>query len=311
MIGKQKSRIPRKKNIKNKEIIKLDNEIIIGISPKKENRSRQTKKTKTSKNKKTVGASIARAKNNRKTKRKKIKLKLFKWTSIIILIMTAIILFMLSSVFNIKDIKVNNNAKISSMEIINSSRIQKDENMFKLNTWRAQENIKKEPYIASAQIKRSLNGTININIEEREATYMLEFENSYVYINNQGYMLEITDHRLTVPIITGFVTGTDKITAGNRLETPDLAKLGTVIKIMDAARGNSIASLITGIDISDNQNYILTLSGEGKTVYFGDKSKIKQKVLWVQTCVAHEKEIQGEIFVNNIDKVFFREKVNF
>ena len=57
-------------------------------------------------------------KNKKINIKKKRRLKILKWTGLIILIITAITLFLLSDIFNVKEIKVIENNKITSEEII-------------------------------------------------------------------------------------------------------------------------------------------------------------------------------------------------
>ena len=62
-------------------------------------------------------------------------------------------------------------------------------------------NIKQNPYVENVIIKRKLPDTIEITIEEKQKSYMLQFVNGYVYINTQGYILEISENKLELPII--------------------------------------------------------------------------------------------------------------
>ena len=66
-------------------------------------------------------------------------------------------------------------------------------------------------------------------------------------------MLEVSSQKLDLPIILGYSTSQEKLEAGNRLEEEDLIKLGTVIKLMNAATNNSIANLITTINLIINR----------------------------------------------------------
>lgn len=307
---------------KNKNIINLDNEIIIGITPKKEINKKPIKKVKSKGNKIEKNSSTRKnySVDNRKTRKsvirnkeeleqkRRVKLKVFKWASIIAIIITTIILFMLSSVFNIREIMVISNNKVSDKEIINLSGISKDKNMFKLNIYQIKKDIKTNPYIEDVNIIRKLNGTVNIEVVERKETYMLEFANSYAYINNQGYVLEVSKKKLEVPILIGFKTETKDIEAGRRLIEEDLIKLGDIIKIMDSARGNKIDRLITKINISDSQDYVIELKKEKKTVHFGDISKVNQKIIWIVSTIDEEKGKEGELFFS--PRVYFREKVS-
>ena len=310
---KQKSKAKESEN----DIINLDNEIIIGMTlkeePKKE-KKKKTKKIKKVKNKKSVSQNkpikkFQKKKNNKKTKKKNIQLKIVKWIFLLALLATAIILFMLSSVFNIKDITVTNNNKISEQEIISLSGLTKDENMFKISNKKIKEAIKQNPYIENVKITKTLYGTINLEVTERVPTYMLKFANAYVYINNQGYMLEISEEPLELPIISGFKTPTENIKAGNRLVVDDLIKLENVIKIMEIAKTTSVAEKITEIDISNTTNYKIIIANEGKTVDFGDLTNINVKILKIEYIIEQEKGKEGEIYFQGTEKAVFREKV--
>ncbi len=96
-----------------------------------------------------------KSKNVSKKKRK--KLKFLKWTSLFVIMAVAIVLFLLSDIFNIKEIKVVNNNKVSAEEIKALSTLQVDENMFKFFKIAIEEKIKQNPYIESVNIHRKLN----------------------------------------------------------------------------------------------------------------------------------------------------------
>ena len=216
---------------------------------------------------------------------------------------------MMSSIFNIKKIYVVNNNRISSEEIINLSPLKVGENMFKITNTTVENAIKTNPYIEQVKIKRNINGNVTLEIKERVSTYMLQFANAYVYINNQGYMLEVSDKPLKVPKITGFETPNEAIEAGNRLIVEDLEKLDDIIKIVEAAKKNSLAEKITEINISDSTNYILKIKSEGKIVQFGDITNINTKILKIEEILEQEKGIEGEIYFQDSEKTVFREEV--
>lgn len=317
----KESKINKKQNNKT-ETINLENEIIIGLTPKKEEKKQvnNKKNLKKSTKKKSVNNSSEQKKNNNKKTPKKGKQKnakkvkktrLIKWTSIILLIIISIIILMMSSIFNIKQIVVSNNNKISSEEIISLSKLTIETNMFKTSNRVINNNVKVNPYIESVKVKRNLNGIVTLEVKERIATYMIKFSNSYAYINNQGYILEISETPLELPTITGFETSVEEIKEGNRLIVNDLKKLEDVIKIIESAKGNSLASLITSIDISQANNYKLTILSENKTVQFGDTTNINIKLLKIEEVIEQEKGISGEIYFQDLEKTVFRETVNF
>lgn len=134
---------------------------------------------------------------------------------------------------------------------------------------------------------------------------MLVLENQYAYINNQGYILEITDVKLEVPTITGYVT--ENLEPGNRLIEEDLKKLDTVIQIIKSAGEKELDKKITNIDISDEKNFLITIESESKLVHFGDSSNINDKFIMLKAVLEDNVGAKGEIFVKDLNKVFFRE----
>lgn len=309
-----------------------DDEIIIGITPKNDStKNKKTSKTKSKKtsnkksNSKTVKKSTSKNSNtseqsNKKTKNKiskkdiarKRKLKIL--GIIILLIFLAILLFS-SSLFNIKSIDVSGNVKLSSEKIISLSSLELYTNIFKFKKSNIIENIKENAYIEDVKITRKYPSTVNIEIEEREARYMLQFADSYVYINNQGYMLEISNEKLELPIVVGFTTDLSNIKAGNRINVDDLKKMNTVIKIYDSAKLNELNELITKIDISNSKNYSIEMASKGKIIYLGECSnypELKTKMLYLKAVLEKTEGMSGELFLDvdlNSEKIRFKEKV--
>lgn len=362
--AKEKS---QNKNTKDKDILDLDNEIIIGIkslpkqkkakiSQEKNSVETNQKKTKISKKNATSKKQKEAVKNNKKKrnkkktknddvelrlgiedeiykekkkqvkkkpkltkkqqeiarKKRKIIFRLIKWTSLVVLLIGGGIYFLLSSFFNIDSIVVLGNEKITQETIISLSGIELEQNTFKISKSKVEQTIKTNAYIDSVKVRRKLPETMEIQIVERKPAYMLTLGNAYVYVNTQGYLLEISQEKLELPIITGILTSEDQIQEGNRLYTEDLQKLSDVIQIMDSANNNDIGNLVTKINISNKQNYILELKSEKKKVHVGDTSNLSTKMLYVKKVLQNEKKKEGDIFVNtdlSSKGAVFREKV--
>ena len=287
-----------KKKTKNKE---EEFELKLGIEDEKVKPKKKKKKTK----KLTKKQEIAR-------KKRKAFLRLVKWATLILLLIGGGIGFLLSSFFNIKKIEIVGNNKLTRDEAISLSQIEIEENTFKLSKNKIEKNIKQNAYVESVKIKRNLPSTILIEIEERVPTYMITFANAYAYINNQGYFVEISKEKLELPIITGYATKEEDIQLGERLCTEDLQKLDDILQIMKAAESNEIANIVTKINISDKQDYVLELKSEKKTVHVGDTSNLSTKMLYIKEIIEQNKKIEGEILVNtdlNNKWAIFRKKV--
>lgn len=308
-----------------------DDEIIIGITPRddsnknkkkksKSNSKKKSTKTSNSKSNKKVSTSnskteVNKSKNNKISKKEATRRKLLKIIGIIILLIFLIILLCSSRLFNIKSIEVSGNTKLSDEKIISLSSLELYTNIFNFKRGNIVKNIKENAYIEDVKVSRKYPSTVNIEVEEREARYMLQFADSYVYINNQGYMLEISNEKLELPILVGFTTDLSNIKAGNRINVDDLKKLNTVIKIYDSAKLNDMNELITKIDISNSKNYSIEMASKGKIVYLGECSNysdLKTRMLYLKSILDKTEGSSGEIFLDidlNSEKIRFKEKV--
>lgn len=318
------------------ERFNFDEEIIIGIKridePKKEekNKPKNKKKKNLNKNKEKQDIKQEKTRKNKENikvtekkmspkqilakKKRQAVFRLVKWTSLVLIIIGAIIFTIMSPIFNVKNIKVEGNSYLSEDQIISLSRIEIENNMFKYNKKEIIKNIKENAYVETAEVKRSIPDTIEITITERKTSFMIQFANAYAYINNQGYILEISNKALEHPILTGFSTPVEELQEGKRLNKEDLKKLSDVLEIMESATSNEIASLITKINIQNSDNYILELKSKNKVVNLGDISNLSTKMLWIQTFNKLEGNTKGEIMLNmnlndDKNKPYFRRNI--
>ena len=332
--NKKKNRESKKKGkIENKpedDKFCFDNEIIIGVTRKQEpaKNKKEKKKVEKAKNKGTTKRKQVKKANKKSIvkntknihpeqqekimqKRKK-KQKAIKWILILALLIVAILCAMFSPLFNIKKIEVQGNEIISKNEIISLSQIQLEENTFKLNKSQIKKQIKENAYIQSVIIVRNLPSEIVIKVEERKPAYLLEYAGSYIVIDKQGYMLEIKNEKMNLPVIQGAVTSTEEFKVGNRLCTEDLEKLAEILRIVEIAQVNDIYTIITGIDIENAENIKLIFESEDKVAYLGDSSNMNTKILMIKSIIEKEKGNPGEIFLNfdlNKKNPIFRERV--
>lgn len=289
-----------------------DDEIIIGITPpqKETKKTKNNKKENTSKNK-----TPSKKKRTNTTIKNNSRKNIVKAIGIILLLMLLMIILLSSSLFNIKAIEVSGNKKLSNEKIISLSSLELYSHILKFNKSKIVEKIKENAYIEKAKVTRIYPNTVSIEVEEREVRYMLQFADSYVYINNQGYMLEISNEKLPVPVLVGFTADLSNIKTGNRVNVDDLKKLNTVIKIYDSAKLNELNELITKIDISNSKDYSIELESKGKIVYLGeclDYSDLKTRMLYLKSILEKSEGKSGEIFLDvdlNSEKIRFKEKI--
>lgn len=328
------------------EKFNFDEEIIIGLrrideevdEPKKQKKTKpkSKKKLKQNKSKDNVNEKISNKNEKRRVgnkqaskkvmnqkqskeqeiarQKRRVIFRVIKWTTLLLIIIGGIIYTLLSPIFNIKTISVIGNSKLSVDEIISLSKIELEQNMFQYKKEEIVQNIKDNAYIDTVKVKRMFPDTIEIVVSEREASFIIQFANAYAFINNQGYILEISNKKTELPILVGTETIQEKIQTGNRLCTEDLEKLGDVLKIIESANSNGLSEFITQIDITDSDDYVLTLQKKKKIIHLGDTSNLSTKMLWILKFNEIEGDTQGEIILNmNLNdeknKPYFRRKV--
>lgn len=329
------------KNTKTKkqreEKYNAENEIIIGVTTKpKEVRvdKKRSTRTKSANNKKTAN-NRNRTSNNKKSKnrkkeintqyvknkhitkeeeikrvnRKKVFISLF---VLLIIVIAGIIYFLTTPMFNITNIEVTGNEKNSVDTYVSLTKIELNStNIFEITKNKITKNIKENPYVESVQIKRKLPSTLEITVTERKVSYQAEYNDNYIYLDKQGYVLELNEKKKDTIIIEGLETTKGAITEGQRLNNEDLFKLDTVLKLVNCCKYNSIQNEITSINVSDTNNYAIKFDNGEKTAYIGNNTKLNEKVLSLKQVLEKEVGNKGEIFVDENalerNRVYFKQ----
>lgn len=302
--------MPRKKKKDNSKFNEED-EIIIGYNSKKQkDKPSKTKKKKVKKKTtKTKEQNIKSKKPKKKQKKKngalrkilKILLRLI----IVVTIGAGIILFLfVSPVFNIQEITVEGAKEISESAYIAMSGIEVGENIFEIDKTSAIAEIKKEPYVGTVQINTIYPKKIEIKVEERTISYVVEQNNKYYYIDKNGYILEESLSALDFVAIKGYTSNLEEIGIGSRLGDKDLSKFNDIIKITDAIQNNNIVAKLTTIDITYENNYILEFKAENKIIILGDATDLSAKMTWIKLFIEEKKNEKGTIHLNT-ENVYF------
>lgn len=248
----------------------------------------------------------------REKRNKRIK-RLLKIIVLLGIVIGGSVFSMTSPMFNIKEIQVTNNNIVTSENIISLSELKVDENMFRFSSSSVKNKIKENAYIEEVKIHRKIPNTIQIEVIERQPKYSVDFMGKYAYINTQGYILEISDTNMELPVIQGISTNEEEIVPNNRLNNDDLTSLENIIKIMDIAKENNLDTKVTSIDISTKNQYSIYIQEEKKRIHLGDNTNLGNKMLYAVSIMEKEKGIEGDIYVNgdlnNKFQPYFREKV--
>lgn len=251
-------------------------------------------------------------KKSSKKKDSKLNNFLSKILVIIFGLIVAIILIFVSGAFDISEIIVEGNNYISKEQIISFSEIEMNTNIFSVSKKDVYQKIKENAYIDDVRIKKVFPNKIKLIVKERKKAYRVSIASGFIYIDNQGYVLEIANFSAELPILMGLSTDLTNVKPNSRLNNEDLKKMNMVIKIMDVANSNNFEKLITKIDISDSSNYTIYLDTVSKVAYLGNGYDLNTKMLYVKAIVKANEGKSGEIILNvdlNSENPYFRENV--
>lgn len=263
-------------------------------------------------------------KNKGRNRFKKIIKILIRIFLIFIIIAIIFSIVFLSGVFSVKSIEITINGEnqdgtsLQISEIQSLSNLSIGQNLFEISRGKIKDSILSNSYVDYVQVNKYLNGTISIDVKEREVKYLVNYAGSYIYIDNNGNILELNSETKDVPVLSGTTTDFTSLAVGSsenqitKLNDEDYEKLQTVNQIMEVSKSNDVDALISGIDISDDKNYILYLDSEQKTVYLGDCSDLNTRILFMKSIIKNESGIKGEIFLNidlDSEYPYFRESV--
>lgn len=279
----------------------FDTETVIGMTNKNKIKQEEQKRKEFTKQQR---------KRNRLIKRVK---KIVKFTLLLGIIIGAIVFATCSPIFNITDIEVLNNNRVSSDTVISLSGISTNENIFRFIATKAINSMKQNAYIEDAKIRRVLPNKVQIEVTEREPKFSIPVLGEFAYMSTQGYILEIAQNELNLPILYGLQTAEENIVVRNRIAEADLTSLETILRIMNAINDSGLSEKVTSIDISNKNDYIIYMQEERKTIHLGDGSNLSNKMLYVMAILEEEKDVAGEIFangdLNSEFRVYFREDV--
>lgn len=315
-----KTTAPKAKKNKN-EKFNFDNEIVIGVNVIPKNQKDKPLQSKNDKNKikkstKPVKLDNKNVKNKKEVKEKnkkvskdnKISIKnIIKIIFLIAIIIGAIIFTMTTPLFNITEIDIKGNNRISKERIESLSKIVLNTNTFQYSKREIIKNIKEEPYLKEINIKRKLPNIMEIHIQERERNFIISNMGNYIYLDDQGYVLEITNEPEQLPEIVGLTTNYENLAPGDRLSDEDLEKLNVVVGIIETFKSNDIKENITSISVENKNDYCIIMKDEMKKIHLGNANNINDRILMLKEILTKEKGKTGEVFIEDLNKVYFRE----
>lgn len=215
-------------------------------------------------------------------------------TLVIILILLLVMTFyflLFTEYFNIKNIEVLDNNAITNEEILLKSGLKNEENIFRFNKGQVVNSIEKIPYIKSASLIRVFPNKIKIYIKERQAICAIFYENKFIYVDEDGIILEYAPELTisNIPIITAPSETIGSVLVGNEVQIePEWVKKN-VFTILNTIKKEEILDYISEVNITDDKLFHIYTKG-GSLIKVKNSETVTEKIDFIRTYVVEKEE---------------------
>lgn len=109
-----------------------------------------------------------------------------------------------SGYFNVNQVRVEHNLRVSEGEVLAASDIQVGDSLFDLDLHMIGAKIEEHPWVARAEVERVFPDNVVIRILERVPRAIIDLDYLY-YVDDEGEVFKVLDHRDTLdfPVLTG------------------------------------------------------------------------------------------------------------
>jgi len=215
----------------------------------------------------------------------------FKTSLFILLLVLCLYLFLHSSFFKVDKLYVTGADRVQADEIIHMSGIEKGVNIFLLDENEAARAVKLHPLVRNASIIRHLPRQIEIRIEERKIWALVPFRGSLVCIDRDGVCIDKATELSLVnyPVVT-FNRLPRYINLGQEVYPQGMRIITAIWEDISAGQRKEISEFF--YDAGKNEVTIYTASGT--EVRWGDNSRLKEKINFLEQTFKLEQEMSGK-----------------
>ena len=195
--------------------------------------------------------------------------------SFLFMIIIGLYTFLNSDIFNIKNIQIQGNNKVSDEIIEQYLDLKYDKNIFIYSTKKIKKSLEQNTYIETVSIKKIFPNTIQVNINEKGIVALIKDENKYCYIDNNLNVIdrlnEIDKNEKAIIIETEYDLNNENII---KFENDDIKK--GLIYLMECISNNNLSKKIKKINYE--QDIINMYSIDGTNIILENNNKLKYNI---------------------------------
>ncbi len=228
----------------------------------------------------------------------------FKITLItVFVVMTMLLIIANLPMFNVSRFEVIGNIETSEEEIISKVTALEVDNIFWLSKSKLESSVETLPYVKTATIHKSFPNGLQIEVKERQAVaYLVYNKNSYIYIDGEGYVLEVANTPLEgKSLVTGVKYG--NFVLGEPLVFENDYVLHKVTTLNGNIQRYELQNYQITIDLLEDFNVKLIINDI--TVGLGEFQDIDKKMRYLKSILTKLDEqgyMSGYIDLSDFDK---------
>lgn len=175
----------------------------------------------------------------------------------ILLVILFIYICISSSIFELKQIDVDGNSKITKSDIIKIGDIETGKNIFKYNLNDVEKKLLVNPYIKYVKVSRKFPDKLVITIKENSEYAIIKEGASYIYIGENGLVLseQKVIKNKNIPLVSGIEIKNKKLNTKIKINSD---KSNDIILAIDILKKNNMSRKIESIKINKNKMYMKT-----------------------------------------------------
>ena len=194
--------------------------------------------------------------------------------------------------FQVSNIIVLGNSKMTTEEIESRLNILLEKNTFLLDKQKIKEAFLSDPYIESVEISSKFPETAIFNIKKRQAVATVKFSGGFLVIDENGAVLESTQElsKIVKPLISGIEVTQVKL--GEKLDIENQDIFGLIQSVISNVRSAKLLNNISQIEITGDSEILMT-TPQGVNVLLGKGENLNEKMLILNQILIdlHEKKI--------------------
>lgn len=202
--------------------------------------------------------------------------------------------------FAVKNIRVEGTAKRTPEQVAEAAGVTIGTNVFTVDLVNAQRRLLQDPWIATAQVERTLPSTITIQVTEREAAAVVAVDGDLYLCTHEGELFKKleTDDPIGLVVISGLTSS--QVASDRNLA---VARVRTALELLAnyERRGPSGMHPVQEIHIADDGGLRMVVGKSAVTLEMG-KPPFRKKVLRagrVLTEVRKQKADPAIVFLDN------------